>query len=217
MRQLTFTDAAKTLVGDNGRFVQIGAFDGRRGDHMRYFVDNCGWRGVCVEPIPDAMAELRKNYTGIDGMTFVEAAIWTEPGPKVMHYLPFEAHFKGGVPLSVLSCSSFWQELVKDCEGMRESITVNCMTLNQLFRHAKVEAFDVFQCDAEGADYEIVKQLDLDKWRPTIVQFESRQTTEEQVADCDRWFTEHGYGFRHGRCDYTAWRLDAQAAAEEAE
>jgi len=216
MRQLTFGDVAHRLVGDNARFVQVGSFDGLRADHLRHYVLNHGWRGVCVEPIPDSMKELKQNCRGIEGLQFVQAAIWTEPGQREIHYVPYDLHYTGGVPLSVLASSSFWDRHVPDMDGRRKTITVECLTLEQLFEKTNTTAFDVFHCDAEGADYEIIKTLDLDKWKPILAQVESKAMTEPQIAECEALFASHGYGTSRRRADLLAWRLDVEAAAEEA-
>src|SRR5262249_41430054 len=41
-------------------FLQIGAFDGRQGDPLYQFITRHHWRGVLVEPMPDAFAKLQE-------------------------------------------------------------------------------------------------------------------------------------------------------------
>ena len=43
-------------------FLQIGAFDGRQNDPLYQFITRYHWRGVLVEPMPDAFAKLQEAY-----------------------------------------------------------------------------------------------------------------------------------------------------------
>ena len=50
-------------------FVEIGANDGERHDHLRGFILERDWRGLMVEPLPDLFARLVANYAGVDRVT----------------------------------------------------------------------------------------------------------------------------------------------------
>src|SRR5664279_1658362 len=45
-------------------FIGIGANDGVTHDPLYPFVRDFGWRGIMVEPIPEAFAALERNYAG---------------------------------------------------------------------------------------------------------------------------------------------------------
>jgi FkbM family methyltransferase len=43
-------------------FVEVGSNDGRKHDHLRAHIEERGWRGVMVEPVPYVFERLRRNY-----------------------------------------------------------------------------------------------------------------------------------------------------------
>jgi hypothetical protein len=45
----------------NGVFVDIGAYDGVTFSNTLMLERERGWTGICIEPLPDIFAELRKN------------------------------------------------------------------------------------------------------------------------------------------------------------
>lgn len=55
-------------------FIGIGANDGVTHDPLYPFVRDFGWRGIMVEPIPEAFAALERNYAGLGGVLLVCAA-----------------------------------------------------------------------------------------------------------------------------------------------
>jgi FkbM family methyltransferase len=56
-------------------FIGIGANDGVTHDPLYPFVRDFGWRGIMVEPIPEAFAALQRNYAGFGDVALVQAAI----------------------------------------------------------------------------------------------------------------------------------------------
>ncbi len=62
--------------------------------------------------------------------------------------------------------------------------TIQGMTLSELFQKHKIEQLDIFHVDTEGADWEILSQLDLAKYTPLIILFEHRhlQSFEKESA-----------------------------------
>jgi hypothetical protein len=56
-------------------FVQIGAHDGKEADPIHDFVRQRHWKGLLVEPQPEAFARLQTHYRDCPGLTFENAAI----------------------------------------------------------------------------------------------------------------------------------------------
>ena len=78
-----FADAYPRAV-----FVEIGANDGVRTDHLRPFILSCPWRGVMVEPVPWLYERLRENYKTQLGVAFENAAIAGVDAPVPFYYVP---------------------------------------------------------------------------------------------------------------------------------
>jgi hypothetical protein len=59
-------------------FIQIGAYDGRKGDPIYELVRVNRCSGILVEPQPDIFERLKQNYAGFSGLAFEQAAIVEE-------------------------------------------------------------------------------------------------------------------------------------------
>lgn len=58
----------------NGKFLEIGAWDGVEGSNVRALAD-IGWSGVCIEASPFIFQDLIHNYSHTDKVTCVNAAL----------------------------------------------------------------------------------------------------------------------------------------------
>jgi FkbM family methyltransferase len=65
---------AQHFAGRVGRFLDIGAFDGKTFSNT-WHLSQAGWSGVCVEPNPPAFCHLMRNYEGNPRLTLVNAAV----------------------------------------------------------------------------------------------------------------------------------------------
>mmetsp|Transcript_9884 Transcript_9884/g.20064 ORF Transcript_9884/g.20064 Transcript_9884/m.20064 type:complete len:1039 (-) Transcript_9884:25-3141(-) len=60
--------------------------------------------------------------------------------------------------------------------------TVKCITFESLMEKHKVTGFKILQVDAEGADLNVLKAVDMDKYKPELVHFEhSGMTAGERM------------------------------------
>lgn len=75
--------AAKIKINSTGRFLDIGAFDGKMFSNTLKLTE-LGWTGVLVEPNPSSVLALSELYSGIPFMCVVNALIG-EAG----HFVPF--------------------------------------------------------------------------------------------------------------------------------
>ena len=70
---------------------------------------------------------------------------------------------------------------------------VNCVTFETLLSKHNIENFDVVKIDAEGHDYKIFKQINLEKYRPKIVRLEWINLSEEEQEEIKFQFEKHNY------------------------
>ena len=66
-------------------------------------------------------------------------------------------------------------------------------TVDGLLSRHQVERFDVLCIDTEGYDYEILRLVDLRRYRPEVVLFESNNLSEQDFAAAHRLMAEQGY------------------------
>jgi len=70
-----------------GRFLDIGAFDGKTFSNTYALVER-GWEGACVEPSPQVFPGLMRNHAANPKITLVNAAIEVEAGLRTFYSSP---------------------------------------------------------------------------------------------------------------------------------
>lgn len=70
---------------------------------------------------------------------------------------------------------------------------VKCIKLTRLIQKYKIKKIDLLSIDAEGYDYEVIKQLDFRKTKPNIIIYEHKHLSEKDRNDCERVLKENRY------------------------
>lgn len=173
------------LPNEQIMIVQVGSNDGVRGDPINHLVlRNRNWNVLFVEPVPYLFERLKNNYGQESRFKFENSAI-NEDGSNQLFYSVKEEAFDQIPDLSQYhdQIGSFYREhLLKLSEGVLEGYIeekeVNCLTLEQLFSKHGIESVDFLYIDAEGYDWKILAQLNLDKIKPLIIHFEYLNLSE---------------------------------------
>ena len=201
-------------------FVEIGANDGKFADPIYPHVRAKGWHGLLVEPLPDVFEILRSHYDGVPTLRFEQAAIVDEEeegAPVSITRVPLadvqamEEECQGrpdaemcryaiGVGTLKPDDKSHWILAEK---GVRQDVPA--MSLATLLDKHGVTSIDLFQVDAEGYDGRIVMQLDLDKYRPALVQMEADHLGGQELGRIMLRFAEKGYRMRTFGGDLVAY------------
>ena len=158
-------------------FIQIGAYDGKSNDPIFRYVTQYEWRGVLVEAQKYAFDLLVKNYSGFNNLCFENLAIGKSNLQfafyKIKDYIP-------GLPEWSKRVASFYPDIIaknsllpKD-ENIVEQITVECISFETLVEKYNIKNLDLLQVDAEGFDYEIIKMIDFNKIKPSIIHFDHK-------------------------------------------
>ena len=193
-------------------FIQIGANDGLRCDPVRRFVVRDRWEGIFVEPLLPVFKMLKDNYAHLRNrhdLVFVNAAISGKEGENIIFW-SFSAPYLSTLPLErqmdLLRKSSFDRSLVEGyldgCPGNGERIeafSVPVMTVTSLvdqYRDGKMT--DLLVIDAEGHDDRIIMGIDLERYRPKAIIYESHNLAEREQPLrqflCDRDYEVGGLG-----------------------
>ena len=176
-----FFDKALHYLGKNTEDVfvmNIGAMDGVLFDEMIGYTNSYNFKGIYVEPIPYLFEKLKNNIGGEN--LFENSAI---------------SDYIGKIDMMTIDQSVIDSGLVHNCfygmsavyppknglgsEGDRPTVekygklvSVNCITFDYLLYKHDIKKFDVVKIDAEGHDYHIFKQINLEKYRPSVVRIE---------------------------------------------
>lgn len=134
---------------DNGVYIEIGAFSGAK-QNSTIVLEQAGWAGVCVEPIPENLRKLKKNRR----CRIVEGAIWIENG-----FVEFADVGISGWTGIAETHQQQHKERYKD--GVTK-ITVPCYRFDSLDLPTQI---DYFQIDTEGSELQILGSIDMNKYR----------------------------------------------------
>lgn len=179
----TLSRARRTVT-----FVQVGSNDADYGDPLREFILRDRWQGVMVEPVPYVFDRLRAKYGNRNELALLNVAIADAAGEKDFFYLEESSD---SLPPWYDQLGSFYREniikhreQIPDIEQRVRSIPVPCVTLRDLFRQQGVQRLDLFHVDAEGYDYEIIRQLAGTGILPTVVIYEHVHLSDSQREEC---------------------------------
>lgn len=189
--------ARELLRDQNFFFLQIGAFDGVSNDPISPLVNAYKISGIVVEPQKSAFEKLRKNYQEHEQITVVNAAISDKNEMK---------NFYTSINKSIQTASFDRRHLRKHRVPENDIVCYNiqCTTIESLLNEHKVHHCSLIQIDAEGYDYEIIKSLDFNKIKPSILHFEHRHLSDKDLNECIHLLASHGYEFVAKRRDILA-------------
>lgn len=137
--------------GQTGSFLDIGAYDGKDLSNTRALMER-GWSGVCIEPHPKTFEKLAQNCMEFKNVHCYELAIGEVNGT-----------FK-------LNANDTYYSTLKDSELDRwkgqfnfEPVECEVIDFKTLMKTCPIRTFDFISIDAEGVDFEILSQIDLNE------------------------------------------------------
>lgn len=197
--------------------IQIGAHVGNtENDPVHRFIrDNSrsvlGGRPKCsailIEPVKYLFEQLAANYEGCDGVTLENVAIADQNSTRDFYRLDENADLAAAsLPEWLNQLGSLLPQrmgrLWDQCEqnqSYKRFISehavvdrVQCITFDDLLQRHQIERIDFLQIDAEGYDYEIIRTIDFDRVRPTIINYE-RGLLQETEPRCRRLLLRQNY------------------------
>jgi FkbM family methyltransferase len=188
-------------------FLQIGAFDGKTGDPIFDFVKRFGWRGLLVEPQPAYFRALKENYRALNTLIYKNVAVSdrreTRPLYTIREDSPRQSQWAPQM-------ASFDREYLLG-EGFADddlaTITVECVTTDDLLDELGTDLLDLLQIDVEGHDYEVLQSFNFSRCKPAIVRFEHKHLSRADHDASVRLLLREGYQVAPERAgDTLAWR-----------
>jgi FkbM family methyltransferase len=189
-------------------FLQIGAFDGRQADPLYQFIVRHHWRGVLVEPMPDAFSRLREAYQDEPQVQLQNVAVAQTDGQRTLYHLRRDA---AGLPAWAPMLASFDRDVVlrhgaqiPNIAEFLETTEVPCVTLSTLLARTGLDRVDLLQIDTEGWDYEILKLVDFTQMRPAIINYEHAHLSPDDWDAAVGLLVRNGYRVGIGPFDTVA-------------
>jgi FkbM family methyltransferase len=175
-----------------GFFVEVGANDPKK-DSQSWHLEQAGWTGILVEPLPDLAAELRRQRTA---QVFEVACSSPDRAGQVMRL-----HVAGPF-------SSFDPNLA--VTGMRADrvIDVKVRTLNDVLSEGNAQVpIDLMSVDVEGHELEVLSGFDFARWKPRLV------LLEDHVSSLDKhhFMVRAGYALMR-RTGLNGWYVPREDA-----
>jgi FkbM family methyltransferase len=190
----------------NGYFCEFGATDGIELSNSYTLETYFGWSGVCAEPARSWQEAFRKNRPS----TAIETdCVWAVTGETIVF------NEVAGLGLSTIADFSDSDRHAKRRRGSRSSeYNVRTISLNDLL--AKYEApaeFEYLSVDTEGSEFEILSNLDFNRYRPRVITVEHNYTSRR--ADIFQHLTGHGYRRVFEQfSDFDDWYLSESVSAD---
>jgi FkbM family methyltransferase len=193
--------------------VQIGSNDGNTGDPLfRILQRQQSWRGLFVEPVPYLFERLKKNYADAGRFSFENACI--NDGEQATFYWvdPRAKQFLPSLPEWYDQLGSFNRahitNLLPEVDPFIMESAVEGLSLRSLLERHGIAKIDVLHIDAEGYDWQILRQLDLKAFRPGIILYEAKHLAPGEGRRAAR-FLRPRYNLYTTQGDVVAVRKDA--------
>ena len=184
--------------------INIGAMDGVMFDELVGYSKSYGFKGLYVEPVPYLFERLKQNFSE-EGNFFENAAISSNNGTIQMMTIDQSAIDNGLVHPCFYGMSGLGSEGDRDTvEKWGRIIEVPCITLETLLSKHGISNFDVVKIDAEGHDWEIFDQIDIEKFRPKLIRLEWINLQEEQQGIIIEKFKKFNYEYQIADSDIMA-------------
>lgn len=170
----------------DGWFVEAGANDGFRQSNTYYLARFKGWRGVLIEPVPElAQACTRRRR---------EARVYCcALGPPEAAGTTVRLRYSGLMTHVCGAIGDTETEARRALAGLSQQglpaeqrlFDAPVRTLTDVLKDSGTPAdFDLLSLDVEGHEVEVLKGLDLRRFRPRFICIEIRHSHEAAVADC---------------------------------
>jgi FkbM family methyltransferase len=170
----------------DGFYIDIGANDGVNSSNT-YLFEKIGWKGVCVEPIPELFRTLTENRK----CDCYNVAISDKNND--------EAEFVKALGVEVLSglekeMTESHKERIFREKGEIQTIKVKTITFNELMsNHQNINYVDFLSVDVEGAEMSILKTIDFKKYKFGLISVENNEETPGDGERMRNYMLERGY------------------------
>jgi FkbM family methyltransferase len=149
----------------HGFYIEIGAFNGTK-QNSTIILEQSGWEGVCIEPMPVNIKRLKKNRK----CRIVEGAVWIENGTVEFADV--------GIPgWTGITETHQPQHKDKYKDGVTK-ITVPCYTFDSLGLPSHI---NYLQIDTEGSELQILDSIDFKKYQIDYICIEDNLGTTGEL------------------------------------
>ncbi len=155
----------------NGFFIEVGANDGLSQSNTRYFEQYKGWRGLLIEAIPDLADKCKKNRP----KSIVENYALVGNDYPLDYIEIHYCNLMSVIENDVVELNKHIQDGQKLFPKEKTyTVKVPAITLSEMLEKHKISKIDLLSLDVEGFEANVLKGLDLEKYRPKFLLIEVR-------------------------------------------
>lgn len=189
---------------DDPWMLQVGAADGKIAETLHDQFMSADWNAVLLEPLPDMFQRLQKTYSNKPKYKLVNAALAQFDGYVNIRRIPPEA----------VKDDELWALGISSIDGVRSSFTVGgqvpdataidlaaksrldkvrTISFQTLVASADLRKIDYLQIDTEGYDLVVLQEIDLQRFRPLLINCEIYNLSHFDRAKVFARLQAHGY------------------------
>ena len=164
------------LVGhlSNGFYVDIGAYHSTEHSVTKLFYD-LGWHGINVEANPELFGPLNADRARDRNLN---VAVGSSVGT---------VQFRIYTGLEGLSTADPGMKQLHEASGFDfRDLEVPCRRLDEIFMNESVEEVAFLKVDVEGAEIDVLRSNDWNRWRPRVVMCEA-SNRDSLTAELEGW------------------------------
>jgi len=168
----------------NASVLQVGANDGVVNDPLREHILTSNWKCILVEPVPYLFARLEKNYSWVDRVKCLNAAVSDSTYESDFFYLNEQSlRF---LPRWASQIGSFSVDHIRKHlgDGSEDWISIQKLkgvTIADLLERAGVADFDLIHLDVEGFEARLIKSFFQAGQSPKALLYESHHLGGEKA------------------------------------
>ncbi len=181
--------------------IQIGANEDSRRNPLRDMFFRSRWRGVIVDPLPLVAERLYEAYGHLSRVSVEQAAIAPLDGEQPFYYdscalksdrrqTATDFSLPGALRREILYLAPTYHSCLDECIA---EMVVPCLTFESLCRRRRIEKFDVLRIDTAGDEAEVLEQVDLARFQPTLIVYNHALLGTGVKQACDARLTVFGY------------------------
>lgn len=171
----------------HGIFIDIGAHDGMLINNTYFFERNLGWRGICIEPIPEIFEQLVKNRI----CTCIKGCISDFTGTAPFLRLKGLDMYSGIIDKFD---PQHMDRITREMEVYNDTATViqvKTFLLNELLEKYNLYHVDLLSIDTEGGELDILKSIDFERFDIDVITVENNY----EALDFREFMESKGYQF----------------------
>jgi FkbM family methyltransferase len=181
---------------NKGLLIDIGANDGITFSNSLGMIEK-GWDAICVEPTFEAFQRLENLHKERNNVFCVNCAITEKQGDNVI--LVNGSHYNNDVGLLSVVCGENFDvetPIPNDVYNWKRYEKIKTESFETLVEKYNLRVIDLICIDAEGYDYNILKQIDLNKYDVKMVIVET-DNSDELHKKYDDYFNQYGFKRHH--------------------